>query len=59
MCVRGHPNDNDDIFGGFDDSGGTEDFVDGRIQDFFTGDQAPADDVPVGGPVGFTPIWRR
>ena len=56
MFVRGHPNDNDDVFGGFDDGGGAEDFADGGIQDFFTGDQAPADDIPLGGPAGFAPF---
>jgi condensin complex subunit 2 len=55
MFVRGHLND-DDVFGGLDDGGANDDFVDGGIQDFFTGDQAPADDVPMGGPAGFAPF---
>jgi len=56
MFVRGHLGDNDDAFGGFDDGGANNDFADGGIQDFFTGDQAPADDIPAGGPAGFAPF---
>ena len=55
MFVRGHLND-DDVFGGFDDGDANDDFADGGIHDFFTGDQAPADDVPAGGPSGFAPF---
>jgi condensin complex subunit 2 len=56
MFVRGHLGDNDDAFAGFDDVGANDDFADGGIQDFFTGDQAPADDIPAGGPAGFAPF---
>ena len=53
MFLKGHPNDNDDVFGGSDDDSGNDDFADGGIQDFFAGDQAPADDIPTG---GFAPV---
>ena len=58
MFVKGHVEDDGPGFGFDDDgAGGHDDFGGGGdVEDFFTGDQAPADDVPAGGPVGFAPF---
>lgn len=44
--------DDDDAGGAFDDFGGGG----GDVEDFFTGDQAPGDNLPQGGPAGFMPF---
>ncbi|KAF8317160.1 barren [Clavulina sp. PMI_390] len=44
-----------DGFDDDDDMGPPPDFG-GDVEDFFTGDQAAADDVPAGGPAGFAPF---
>lgn len=58
MFVKGHSNDGAGADFEFDnDDGHDDDFGGGTgVEDFFTGDQAPADDIPVGGPAGFAPF---
>lgn len=58
MFMKGHDHDDGGADFNFDDddAGDHDDFGGGEMEDFFTGDQAPADNNPAGGPANFAPF---